>query len=1269
MARPSPKEWIARNPPRKGETSAQYRQRYEDETRPGLLEEGADIVSNLARGGALGLAKTGTSFARGIGELGGTLTPGLRSWAREAEQGAQEYLNPQGTAGAVGEFVGRAAGEIGTSLAGGGLIAKGLSKAGSVGRAISAGTKSSSALKRALSTAAASSPIDVIQGAGQDSGMILGGRSGAILENLAFSGAGGALSATLDARRAAREAAARKPITDPRRMLPAAGETVEFSGAPLAPLRAGRGLPQVQQAGPELGQARKPIRALTPEERGVAIVPFRQGAATPVVGAREAGEEVAQDVTALRQQLANMSEADVKRWMAMNMPDASEEELLQMMTEMLPVRQGRRGLTSMPLQEVEARSLRSRPAMMRSRRGAAAGDLLSSLTGGVGGGLYGAATGETEEERLARALAFGTAGAGLGLGASRFFRGGDAAIGQDIREAERTIVRGVRDGAASPPKTGAPMADFPKNRRPLVGRSGVEALDPAEKVLLESRIREIEPTITRPKTEADVRREAQQILGSKSMTELLALNPERTTAAESLATLTLHRDLRKQVLDNVERLKTATDADEIAELTDNIESLDTLSAKFLSRIMNADTAAGRSLAARRFMAKDITDPTYWYIKASRVKGGDILSDAEKLQIDKLSREANPEKLLQYLASIQKSSKLEQVASLRSTGLLTAFPGRLRDLISTSANYVSTVAQRYPGALADAMAAKIVANRTGGAAAQYRTMLAPSRDELGDALRGARQGLIDAANSMGYNAAKQGGLEGWVNAIRQAEIDPEMAKRLEVPSLVNIDMFSGRLGEKANVFLDTYSKAVMRSAGVTDKIINSAALKGALNEQARLVAKRTGQSVEELLAKPTDEMLLNAKQAADYITFTNDGTIANGIAGAIERFAAAAEAGKKGNGALVRAGARLIMPFRRTPSNILSRALEYSPGVGTAMTAKAVRDWTKELAMASLQGVSPELAKSQRRMVEMLTKQATGASMFALGAMLYNNGRLTGEMPENAAEREQWSLEGKKPESILINDEWVPISRISPFGGMMTLAASVLRNAEKLDPNASTAQRTYEAATKGAEATLRSVMNQPMVTGPQEALNALTGRSERNSGSPLADFAGSMAGSFVPTVVAQAARAEGIQRRPENLVQEIASRIPGLQEMAPARLDIFGEPVRSGGGAVNTMLNPLTSTADRRATDPLVAELSRVGANIAPMSRKKGETTEMYNYRQREAGRVIRQELAALIQTGEYRSLPAKEQRRLIADTIRSVRRELSDYLEENFGITSGEDEA
>jgi hypothetical protein len=296
-------------------------------------------------------------------------------------------------------------------------------------------------------------------------------------------------------------------------------------------------------------------------------------------------------------------------------------------------------------------------------------------------------------------------------------------------------------------------------------------------------------------------------------------------------------------------------------------------------------------------------------------------------------------------------------------------------------------------------------------------------------------------------------------------------------------------------------------------------------------------------------------------------------------------------------------------------------------------------------------------------------MFGLGAMLYNKGRITGELPENPSEREQWALEGKKPESILINGEWMPIARISPYGGMMTLAASVLNNAEKIDQSAGFGQRIYEGLTEGAESTLGSVLNQPMVTGPQEALAALTGRSQRGGDNPLADFVGSMAGSFVPTAVAQAARIEGVQRRPENLMQEVASRIPGLQEMAPARLNIFGEPVQSGGGALNTMLNPLTTTSDVRETDPLVKELSRVGVNISAMSRGKGETTEMYNYRQREAGRVIRQDLSELVQSRDYNMATPQEQKRMILDAVRSVRRELSDYLKSEYNISPSGDES
>lgn len=1334
MARPTPTEWIAKNPIRKGETADQYRQRYKDDTEPTLLESGLSAAGDFGRSAIAGGFSGIGSTVRGIGELTGSRT--LRSGGRDMQTLADEYRkatveDPEGFVSGAGQLAGRGAYEIASALSGAGLVTGGLNLLGKTAaiarnapklaagaRAVASGLEKGGIARRALTSAGINAPFDIVQGAGEESGILLPGKTGAIAENVFFSGAGGLLEGGLAARRAARaealrageEAAAQvgpfraSPLPDSYDYGPyqASGlpDSYDYGPYQASPLpdrgrrsartreeyRASR--PQFEQEMPKGATAKEVAQYLQDRNarRGAKARMERLRAQIEAAGEERttvlerAAERIRQKQDAQKLGFADFPEniramqtgkmplADQQAFLAINDPLISESEMLA--EAAANIGRGRTRLGPLTQEELAAMTP-PRPPMMqaaRTRRGAVSAELLSMLSGGGAGALYGGTEGDTPEQRLANALAYGAAGAGLGFGGARFFKGGGTGATADAVNVADDMARRIRQKPVSPPKTGTPMADFPDNREPLFRRSRVSDFGPAEEMLFQNRVREIEPTIKRPMTEANVRAESEKITGSKTLSQMLALNPERITPAESLALLTLHRDLRKQVAQRVDLLNKATDPDDITALGDDIEALDNMSAKFLAKIMAGDTAAGRALATRQYMAQEITDPTYWYIKANRMNNGRLLSDAEKLQIDKLTREADPKKLLQYLASIQKSSKAEQVASLRASGLLTAIPGRLRDAISTSTNYISTVVQRYPGALADAIAAKAVANRLGGTADQYRTMLAPTIDEFSNALGGAKEGLVSAAESMGFNAARKGGLDAWVNAIRQAEIDPDMARRLEIPSLTNIDLFSGRIGEKANVFLDTYSKAVMRSAGVTDKIINAAAMKGALNEQARLIAKRTGKSVDELLARPTDEMLLNAKQAADYITFTNDGTIANGIAGAIERFAAAAEAGKRGNGALVRAGARFIMPFRRTPANILSRALEYSPGVGTIMAGKAARDWTKELAVAALRQNGPELARSQRRMIEMLTKQAAGASMFALGAMLYNKGRITGEFPESPAEREQWALEGKKPESILINGEWMPISRISPYGGMMTLAASVLNNAEKIDQSASVGQRIYEGLTEGAESTLGSVLNQPMVTGPQEALAALTGRSQRGGNNPLADFAGSMAGSFVPTAIAQAARAEGIQRRPENLLQEIASRVPGLQEMAPARLNILGEPVRSGGGVLNTMLNPLTSTEDVRETDPLVKELSRVGVNISAMSRGKGETTEMYNYRQREAGRVIRQDLTELVQSNDYNMATPEERKRLILDTVRSVRRELSDYLKSEYNISPSGDE-
>lgn len=1315
----STEEWGAKNPPRPGESFEDYVQRYEDETSPGVL-------GNLARGGMLGLAKTGTSLIGGAGELVGS--PALRRYARESQRQAEEFYAPEGMAGSVGEFVGRGAGEIATALLGGAGVAKGLVKAAPVVakaapraargmQALARGVETGTPLQRALSTAAVSAPVDILQGAAQPEGMVLSGRGGAIAENVLLSGAGGALSGVLDARRAARELANRPVITDPRRMLPAAGQTAEFSGAPVPPARAGRGLPQVQQAGPVQGPARFAVpeetpevdeltrleglvldnppgprrRAMTPEEAA------QRQARTPMetieqmtpdeiaeyLSNRPVGGEVGFLDKALDSELArNKKLARAVQRAKLEQDVAKYGEWVRDIDNMSPTEVARRLVLDVPgLSEKEALEEAAAligPRSRRGRRGLAEAEILQSIAGAGVGGATGYAAGDTEAERLAMALAGAAGGAALPFGIRRgvnFFRPGAAPAAQAvapeaIQEAQLNIARNLRPGDIAPPKLDKTATQFPENRTPFINRISQDLPFEAREKYKQI-VTQVEPTLNRPMTEESFYREVGNILGEKDVKQLLDIDPRRATAAEAGAVLSISRDMSKQRQAILQRYKASIDEAEKAILASDLDALDNAQARLVSHIVKTDRYTGQALASRRYMAKEITDPTYWYIRGNRVKGGNLLSKEEMETIDRLTAKGDNTGLLQYMASLQKSSTLEQVAQLRAAGLLTAIPGRLRDVMSTSTNYLATLAQRYPNLMADAVASKLAASKLGGTARDFRTTLAPDKSELGAALVGVREGLRTAAQSMGFDAAKAGGLEGWVNAIRQAEIDENMAKQLDIPSLINIDMFGkSAVGQKANVFFDTYSKLAMRASGVTDKVIKAAALRGSLNEQARLIAYKRGlkgeqadQLVKELLDNPTQEMLLDAKTAADYITFTNDGTIAEGIAGAIERIASAA--GKRGEdkAALVRAGARFLMPFRRTPANILTRMLEYAPGTGQIMLASSAWDWTKALSKAALESNAPRaaLAAQQRRAVDIFGRQLTGLSLFGLGSYLYKQGVLTGELPSNPSEQEQWRLEGKQPESLKIGNSWIPISRISPFGGTMTMAASMLQNAEEAGATGIMGA-LVEAPIASGLTVSRTLLNQPMVTGPQEALEALSTSSPQDAERLGRRFVSSMVGSFVPTGIAQLARAEGVQRLPQNVLQDITSRIPGLQETAPARLDIFGEPVQKAGGLVNVAINPLAATSDRTQQDPMVAEMARVKAAIAPMGRNKGEDMELYQYRQREAGKFVREDLTVLMQSAEYQTADDDTKRELIKDTVTKARRDLAEYLKENYGI-------
>lgn len=761
--------------------------------------------------------------------------------------------------------------------------------------------------------------------------------------------------------------------------------------------------------------------------------------------------------------------------------------------------------------------------------------------------------------------------------------------------------------------------------------------------------------------------EAAKLLNTRR--ELLAdIAPKNMTGAQGLAIASLVRE-------NVERIATlskqfkAINPDLEREAADalkqQIADLDGQTTKLLTTLVKGRRAQAQDLNANKILANLTSDPTYWILKGTRVKGTEALTLAERQTIASLANNGEQEKLLQYLGSLRKSGFLEQFAQLRRAGLLTAPAGRLRDLISTGANVTSETFLRVPGAAVDGILAKYASKKLGGTAAQYRSVAAPDAKELAAMAKGAKEGFSDGLRMLGAELVRQGKFRDWADFIRTAQMDPAALRAMDIPQQINIDLFGDT---KASKMLDAYQKLTMRASGFTDRIFRSSAYNGAMLEGARLQAAREGLQgdkltarVQELLANPNEDLIADAIAHSEMLTFTNDGTIARALSGMAGLLAT--EFGQRNPrfSKLVSGTVNILLPFRRTPANIMTRVAEYTPGLGTALSAMQAKNALGKLAEAALeskqvQGVSAETLRAlrgeQRRLVQMLTRQAGGLGLFGLGMYLYEQGVLTGDLPEKANDRELWALEGKQPNSIKLGSQWFPIGQIAPMGNVLGIAANMKADAEaKVGPKASFG----DFLATSPFAVPRSLLNQPMVTGPKEALLAATGRQAEGE-----RYLKSLAGSIVPSIFAQVARAEGTQRLPQSTIEAILARIPGAAASVPERLDVFGQPVRTGAG-----LGGLFRT-EQGTRDPLVQELSRVNAGVAPVARWKGEDFAQYQLRQREAGPLVREELNRLFTTSFYRSASEAEKRDLIGERVERAHRRATTLVKRRYGITRPE---
>lgn len=616
----------------------------------------------------------------------------------------------------------------------------------------------------------------------------------------------------------------------------------------------------------------------------------------------------------------------------------------------------------------------------------------------------------------------------------------------------------------------------------------------------------------------------------------------------------------------------------------------------VSKLIGGGTEAGRTVSAFRILANKTMDPAFWYQKAQKNRGSE-LSPEHKAQINDLINNNDRSGLAMYVAGLRNPSGWEKLSTLWKAGLLTNIPTHVGNIAGNVGNLATKGVADLVGTGLDKGISLFTGKRT--------KTVSPI-----EAVKGLGTGI-----KKGYNLLKTG-------------VDPdELLGKYDVHGEVNFG--DGFLGKAANA----YTRGVFRSLGAEDAVFKGFHERGALANQAKLIALNEGlkgkayqERVQQLLANPTEEMKMQAVEDAKVATFNNDNILSKKIGGL--------KAGRNKDDSLAsKAFATAVdvtIPFVKTPTNVVARIAEYTPLGLLKLAAGQINKNTR----------------GQKRFVEDFSKVVTGAGLMYLGSQLAKQGDLTGSLPADQKERDQWQAEGKQANAIRIGGTWYQLNKITPIGYLLGLAADYENgNAEGKDLGTNVAT----TALKGA----KNLTDQTFLSGLSGTLKAVND-PEQNAASYLKQTVGSV----VPALFGGIARATDPNVRvTDGVLDAIKAKIPGLSQTLAPRLNIFGEEVKNQD-PVTSLINPFRPQEDK-SNDPLLKELRTQGINIGLPSEKMFNTSlnpDEYARYQKVQGGILKSVLSTITNSTEYKQASAAEKQAIIEKTVTSVRSKVKEKV-------------
>jgi hypothetical protein len=344
----------------------------------------------------------------------------------------------------------------------------------------------------------------------------------------------------------------------------------------------------------------------------------------------------------------------------------------------------------------------------------------------------------------------------------------------------------------------------------------------------------------------------------------------------------------------------------------------------------------------------------------------------------------------------------------------------------------------------------------------------------------------------------------------------------------------------------------------------------------------------------------------------------------------------------RAFLTVLMPFMRTPANILRQGFESSPaGFLTAGARAGGREGAQQLGRATL-----------------------GSLVLLPFMQLAASGRLSGRGPKDAAKRAELFEKGWQPNSVKVNipgkgETWIRYQLFQPLSiplGAVANAHDKFQESDQSDKAASVAFAESMAATGS------SLLDQSFLSGLDTFLNAIND-PERGG----AQFLSRTAQGFVPASgflrgLAQAT--DPVIRKPEGIKEAVKAIIPGLSKQVTPRRTRFGEPVKRPGGALRRGFLVPQVSEERQGPIETMLEEAGITPQI-PQARitRRGETLKLTQEQEDLVVEAIGRERAARLGRFVGRRVAPEKLQRELSNVTRDVNERVYRLLKANRPLT------